>query len=553
MSKMISLIKVFLKTTGEEEISVGKKKMPPMLFMGLMVVIMVFALGFPFAMITSELYDTAVQIGQEGVIIGLLVAMASAMTFIFGIVYAMATLYFSRDIEYLLPLPLKPFEILGAKFVTVLIYEYLTELMILLLPLGVYGVKSNAHVMYWVVMAIVLLLLPILPLVMACIINMIVMTFTNLGKHKDFLRTIGALAAVGLGIGFSMFMQRMESVMMTEADVLEKFISGNNSMVSISTALFPTTKFAAEAMVAKDSLSILGNLAIFLVITAVAIGIFLLIGNKLYFKGALGASETFSKREKLSEEQLSKSTNAASPMKAYILKEMRMLIRTPVYFLNCVIMNFIWPLFFIIPMVIEPDTLGMIGQNTNIIFNSEIQGIIIGMIVSVMIFICNTNMIACTAISREGKNLFFTKYIPMSYTKQLIAKAAVGMIFDLVNIVFLIVLGIVMKAPISFIILAVILSLMVIVASNLLGIILDLKKPKLNWDNEAAAVKQNFTSMIAMFGAMIIAVFNGILVFNLAWSFMQMFILEFVIFAVLIILALRYITTKASVAYQKLS
>ena len=382
---------------------------------------------------------------------------------------------------------------------------------------------------------------------------MIVMTFTNLGKHKDFLRTIGALAAVGLGIGFSMFMQRMESVMMTEADVLEKFISGNNSMVSISTALFPTTKFAAEAMVAKDSLSILGNLAIFLVITAVAICIFLLIGNKLYFKGALGASETFSKREKLSEEQLSKSTNATSPMKAYILKEMRMLIRTPVYFLNCVIMNFIWPLFFIIPMVIEPDTLGMIGQNTNIIFNSEIQGIIIGMIVSVMIFICNTNMIACTAISREGKNLFFTKYIPMSYTKQLIAKAAVGMIFDLVNIVFLIVLGIVMKAPISFIILAVILSLMVIVASNLLGIILDLKKPKLNWDNEAAAVKQNFTSMIAMFGAMIIAVFNGILVFNLAWPFMQMFILEFVIFAVLIILALRYITTKASVAYQKLS
>lgn len=553
MSKMISLIKVFLKTTGEEEISIGKKKMPPMLFMALMVIVMVFALGFPFAMMTSELYDTAAQIGQEGVIIGLLVSMASVMTFIFGIVYAMATLYFSRDIEYLLPLPLKPFEILGAKFSTVLIYEYITELMILLLPLGVYGVKSNAPVMYWIVMIVVLLLLPILPLVLACIINMIVMTFTNLGKHKDFLRTIGAIAAIGMGLGFSMLMQNMESMMVTEADVIEKIVSGNNSMVSIVTAIFPTSKFAAEAMVAKDPLNILGNLAVFLTITGAAIAIFFFIGNKLYFKGALGASETFSKREKLSEEQLSKSTNSTSPMKAYILKEIRMLVRTPIYFLNCVIMNFIWPLFFIIPLVTKPDIFGLIGESTNIIFNSEIQGIIIGMIVSVMIFICNTNMIACTAISREGKNLFFTKYIPMSYSQQLIAKASVGMIFDLINIVFLIVLGIVMKAPISFVILAVILSLMVIIASNLLGIMLDLKKPKLNWDNEAAAVKQNFTSMIAMFGAMIIAVLNGILVFNLAWSFMQIFILEFVILAVLIIFSVRYINIKGEVIYQNLS
>ncbi|GAA0693609.1 MULTISPECIES: putative ABC transporter permease subunit [Clostridium] len=553
MSKMISLIKVFLKTTGEEEISIGKKKIPPMLFMALMVIIMVFALGFPFAMMISELYDTASQIGQEGVIIGLLVSMASVMTFIFGIVYAMATLYFSRDIEYLLPLPLKPFEILGAKFSTVLVYEYITELMILLLPLGVYGVKSNAPVMYWIVMIVVLLLLPVLPLVLACIINMIVMTFTNLGKHKDLLKTIGAIVAIGMGLGFSMLMQKMESMMVTEADVIEKIVSGNNSMVSIVTAIFPTSKFAAEAMVAKDPLNILGNLAVFLTITGAAIAIFFFIGNKIYFKGALGASETFSKREKLSEEQLSKSTNSTSPMKAYILKEIRMLVRTPIYFLNCVIMNFIWPLFFIIPLITQPDIFGLIGESTNIIFNSEIQGIIIGMIVSVMIFICNTNMIACTAISREGKNLFFTKYIPMSYSQQLIAKASVGMIFDLINIVFLIVLGIVMKAPISFVILAVILSLMVIIASNLLGIMLDLKKPKLNWDNEAAAVKQNFTSMIAMFGAMIIAVLNGILVFNLSWSFMQMFILEFVILALLIIFSLKYIMTKGEIVYQNLS
>lgn len=555
MSKMISLIKVFLKTTGEEEISVGKKKMSPVLFMALMIILMIIFLGFPFAIMTSELYDAAAQMGQEGVIVGLLLAMASIVVFIFGIAYSMATLYFSKDIEYLLPLPLKPFEILGAKFVTVLIYEYLTELMILLLPLAVYGVKSDASIVYWFVMIVILLLVPILPLVLACIINMIVMTFTNLGKHKDLLRTIGSIVAIGLGLGTSMFMQRMESVSMTEADMLEKIISGNNSMISIATSIFPTSKFAAEAVAAKDPLNILGNLAIFLIITALSIVIFLIAGNKIYFKGALGVSETFSKREKLSKEQFSKSTSSSSPMKAYILKEIRMLVRTPVYFLNCVIMNFIWPLFFIIPIIIGSgaEVVGMMGQNTDIIFNSEIQGAVMGIIVSVMIFVCNTNLIACTAISREGKNISFTKYIPMSYNKQLIAKAIVGMIFDLINIVFLIILGIVVKAPLSFIVLSVILSLMVIIASNFLGIIVDLKKPKLNWDNESAAVKQNFTSMIVTFGAMIIAAINGILAFKLSWNILQTFMIEFAILAILIIFSLRYINGNGEEAYQRLS
>ena len=90
MSKMIALIKVFLKTTGDESFE-GKKKSSSIAFMIVMVALMIFSLGVPLAAMTSEFYDNLVPLQQQGLVIGLLMAIASVMIFIFGIAYSMAT------------------------------------------------------------------------------------------------------------------------------------------------------------------------------------------------------------------------------------------------------------------------------------------------------------------------------------------------------------------------------------------------------------------------------------------------------------------------------
>ena len=53
----------------------------------------------------------------------------------------------------------------------------------------------------------------------------------------------------------------------------------------------------------------------------------------------------------LSKEQMDKSLRKNSAMKAFMLKEFRILFRTPAYLLNCVIAAMIWPAFAAVGML----------------------------------------------------------------------------------------------------------------------------------------------------------------------------------------------------------
>jgi ABC-2 type transport system permease protein len=94
-------------------------------------------------------YDGLATVGEEGVLLSLGIAVSAFVIFYFGLFYTMNTFYFSDDVENLLPLPIKSSHILGAKFIIVTIYEYLTGCLIFLPILIVYGVKSGGGILYY--------------------------------------------------------------------------------------------------------------------------------------------------------------------------------------------------------------------------------------------------------------------------------------------------------------------------------------------------------------------------------------------------------------------
>ena len=68
---------------------------------------------------------------------------------------------------------------------------------------------------------------------------MVIMRFTNLGKHKDALRVIGGIFGLAVGIGISMVSQRMEKIG-TDPDAMIKLLTeGDNSLVSIAAKNIP--------------------------------------------------------------------------------------------------------------------------------------------------------------------------------------------------------------------------------------------------------------------------------------------------------------------------
>lgn len=551
MSKYIILTKILLK--NNMNLGSDNKKRAKTIAVWL-VLIAAFAPTIGMIMeAISTAYNLLSQINQEGLIMAFGISFVSIFIFFFGIFYSLNVLYFTKDIESLLPLPLKPSEILGAKFTVALLYEYLTELLMFLPILIVYGLKSSASFIYYSYGLIIFLMLPLAPLGLTSVLNMIIMSFTNIGKHKDRLRIISGIVVMFIAIGANIFMQKLGISSNNPDQMMKMITSGNNSLVNLSNKLFPGSSIAAKALIFSSSTQGLLNLFLYIIITLIVVFTLLALGEKLYFRGVVGISETFSKRKEISSVQLSKSSKKKSPLMTLIARELKILFRTPVYFMNCIIMNFLWPVFLLLPMITQPDLLRDLQKFAATIRDPGISSIIVGMVLALGIFLGSSNTITATSISREGQNIFISKYIPVDYTTQLAAKILAGMIMGLVSIiVMLLTAELLFKAPLYLAVISLIISIPGILFSCIVGLLIDLNSPKLNWDNEVKAVKQNFNSFLSLIAGVIGAAIAGIPIIKFSKNAMFISSMMFVLFIIVDFILYKVMLTKGVSLFKRI-
>lgn len=439
-------------------------------------------------------YDGLATVGEEGVLLSLGIAVSAFAIFFFGLFYTMNTFYFSDDIENLLPLPIKSSHILGAKFIIVTIFEYLTACLIFLPILIVYGVKSGGGLLYYFYALLIFLTLPVIPIVLDSVIVMIIMRFTNLAKNKDAFRTFSAVIAITFGVGVSTISQR---VILNQGAGLTQL--GNNSLVGITSNIFPASKLGALGLINHGSLDGLIYTGLFIIVSLLGFYLFLLLGNLLYFKGVTGVTVSSSSKKQISSEELGRKSIRSSVIKSYVLKELRILFRTPAFFINCILMNFIWPVFLLIPILTQPDSMSGIKGLIGVMQKDGISGLVFAGFFGVVLFVSSINGIAATSISREGENVFVNKYIPVSYETQIMAKVLAGVIMGTVGMLTIgLVAVFLLKVSVSLIALLCVTSLLAILFSNFVGVSIDLFNPKLHWDNEQKAVKQNLNLLLSM-------------------------------------------------------
>ncbi|MBU3219006.1 putative ABC transporter permease subunit [Clostridium algidicarnis] len=551
MSKIFILIKVLFKNGSGNE-GKRKSKFPSMILNIFLGLILVMSIGVPIGTFTAAIYKDFAVMGQEGIILSLAFSMVSFIIFIFGIIYVLTTFYFSKDIEALLPLPLKADEILSAKFITVLIYEYLTELIVLLPVIIGYGVKANTGISYWMISIIIFLLLPVMPLVLASILNMVIMRFTNLGKHKDAFRVVGGILAIFSGLGVNLLVQKASSSNMGEQNLLEVFAKGNNSMMNLLGGMFPTSKLAALALVSTSVNKGIMNLLLFILITVISFGVFMILARILYFKGVMGSSESFSKRKELKSKEFDKITSENSKIKSYVIKELRVVFRTPAFLLNCVVGTIVFPIFMIIYGFMDPNNIQMLTKITGEVKDPKLIGIIFGVAFSVILFISGSNAMASTSISREGELMFINKYIPITYREQIFSKIISSVIVNMISIILITAMIIILKLPLSLIISIFIISILGSVFTSTLGVVIDINRPKLNWDNEQKAVKQNINSFISFVISILIGGLNIYLFFKLKPTLLIGFISLVVVIVLIIALLIYYINGKGQEVYGRI-
>lgn len=396
--------------------------------------------------------------------------------------------YFSDDFKALLPLPIKPKELLTAKFLTITIYIYISELIFLLFPMIIYGIMTYCNLLYFVYLAGILLVFPILPVLLVSIFMTIFIKFSPLVKNKNIFQIFVIFISIAVifiiqskiitGIKFESNGQiDEEKIVEYIVNFKDKIKNGNKYLIQVN-----------------DIVSILNNQRLkevirFIKIIFIDLLLFLLFifgESKFYIKDILKNS-TYNKTKKTKNKKIiiPKKHNAKI---SYINKELKMLFRNTTFFVQCVfptiIIVFTIILFTVkfVPSIRQFLEWERLEGRINLNYNIKMTGAIL--FLSQIIF--TVSNISITGISREGKNAKIMKNLPMKLYEQFICKSFVQVLINNIFIIVFIVFLHRILPQIHFLdlsILLIIIILMNIINSRLM-LFIDLLSPNLNWDSE---------------------------------------------------------------------
>ena len=200
---MKSLDSVIFKNSRRRDERIGKTSREK--FFSLIAFLMVFVF-FAIIMIGVSIYVTRKldEFEQTYAFVNILLLVNFFILFTKSVFESLNVLYFSKDLKILLRIPIKPISILHSKLQNMIISEYLTEILMLAIPMVVYGLYTKAGLLFYVYMIGVLLILPVIPIVIISFIIAIIMRFTNLIKNKSksmYITIILTSIIVGCVIG----------------------------------------------------------------------------------------------------------------------------------------------------------------------------------------------------------------------------------------------------------------------------------------------------------------------------------------------------------------
>lgn len=500
MRKFWTLMRVQLKS-GAIATTDGTTKQWKKLLLYLVLLVCMLPTLVLIAMLFYYGFDYMRLLDQAGYLMNVGFLMTAVIIFLFSIFAIPSVYYFSKDIDHLLVLPIKPEVILTSKLAVCIVYEYLFAAAVLVPMYISFVLQIGFSFLSFLCFLVIFLTLPIYPLVLSSVLTMVIMRFVPFFNNRDRFNLIGGIIVVAAALGLSFWMQTMETEDMSA--VLMALMDGNNSLMQFGTMLFPFVPSAALSCFHGDLLQLL----LYLGITAISLVVFLICGKLLYFKGAIGGSETSHSRHTFDQKQLSESRHH-SVFRTYLIKEFKILFRTPVFFTNCVLTALLMPIILTVAVYTSLQGMDLRAFITPQLLESIPNLWCYVLVISFLVgsFMGGINMISSTAISREGTNAYFMKFIPVPVETQAFAKAACGIIISAVSgWLLLIPLHLVLSYPIYLDLIFVVGSLVSVIMTNLFGILIDLLRPKLVWEQEAAAVKQNLNGVISILLSFLLA------------------------------------------------
>lgn len=454
-----------------------------------------------------SVYNLLAPIGQQAALLTFGLLAGQLLILVFGLFYVISSFYFSKDLDVLIPLPVRPFQVMLSKFSVILVNEYLTVSLIVLPVLVTFGVLEGEGLGYWLEAVLVYLLLPVIPLALVSILVLALMRLVNLGRKKDALIIAGSLLLIALAMMLQYWAARSPRLEPDSA-ALVRFFSSPDSLLQRIGSNFPPSVWATRALTGGLSTEG-GYFLLFAGVSALLLAGMAGGAEALFYRGLIGLGEASRRSRRLTAAEMSRRLSSGRrPIRSLFLREWRIMNRTPIFLLNGILTVILIPV-----MVLVMAGAGSTDSDLSSLFRMlSSRNALLSILVSAgFMAVCGSlNGTASSALSREGSQFWISKVIPVSPRDQVAAKFLHSYLVAVLGIAAAtaVLLGR-LSVPLKSVALAIGLALVTTFILTALGLAIDLARPLLDWTNPQKAIKQNLNVLIALLVDLGLLVFLG--------------------------------------------
>ena len=485
------------------------------------------------------------NLGNIAIMVGFTLSFIIALISSFGFLFSGG--YLDKNLNSYITLPIKKRDFVIAKLM-ILYYSVIQIVALVMLPCIIIYFMYTVTISFNAIVIIIFytLTMPIITIYAAAVILGTALFFINKLKNKALAKNL--LFSTFFVVAFSAYM----------FFVLKMSSTGEDYVATINMIMDLSDKISLLFFYPNWATAVLNNaqyLKLAYMVGALVVGfICILYFEKVYFKGSVGFNETSAK----SKAKLMK--NAAVPrypmMMWFFIKEAKEIIKTGTYFFNTIFGN----------ILIVVIYLGMMGyayffQNSlsdnQMIFDLIDEHIsyeyVILLTLAIGTFFTIFNNGGSTVFSREAKSLNFINTLPLNQSRAFFGKVLFHALCEFLTLfIFMLVPMLVLGIGINYILTAIVVMMLIVLATNLIPVCVDLNFPTLDWESETQVVKRSravVISMIIHFLMSIVIIGGSVLLylnFDIDYKILTYLLLAFyVIMFIVLVIVYRKSVTRA--------
>jgi ABC-2 type transport system permease protein len=409
--------------------------------------------------------------------------LVSFVTFMFSLNIAKGSLFNGNDNDLLFSLPIKSSSILASRLIYTLVWNLLTSLFIIGPAIFVYVSRVNVDAMFYIFMFLVFILLPIIPTIIASFIGYFIAFLTSKSKSKNWFEIILSLVFI-----FAIY------YLMYNGNTIITSLAGNqeNLMTILKYGLYPV--YLVNGIFSDNNYWMLIQ---YLIINISLLIIFVLILSNSYKKIISKLQEN-----KTKSNYVMKELKTTSITKSLLNKEVKRYISSPMYVLNTIFGIIIILILSLSTIFYDiSDIIEIIGMNASGVSIFEL-------LILLVAFVSFMTSTTSAAISIEGKNFWIPKSLPIDNKKILDSKILLNLLLIIpVTFLSIIILKFTIGLTIIQMLVLLILTVLFSVCAVQFGLLMNLKFPKMDAQNDVTIVKRSLSVMISIIVPIIILSF----------------------------------------------